>query len=67
MAAYLRSAITAVGPVLDQIGTEYRLSEVVLGVLGTLPLIGFAVISSVGHLMPRRPGAEHTVLWGYSP
>lgn len=63
VAACLRSAITAVGPVLDQIGAEYRLSEFWLGVLGALPLIGFAVISPVVHLMSRRPGAEQTVLW----
>jgi len=63
VAACLRSAITAVGPVLDQIGDQYRLSEFWLGVLGALPLIGFAVISPVVHLVSRRPGAERTVLW----
>ena len=45
VAACLRPLITSVGPVLDDIGEDANASEVALGLLGSLPLIAFALVS----------------------
>ena len=62
-ASCLRTPITTVGPVLDQVGDAYELSEIWLGVLGAVPLIGFALVSPIVHLLSHRSSPERTVLW----
>ena len=63
VAACLRPLITSVGPVLDDIGEDANASEVALGLLGSLPLIAFALVSPFAAGMARRWGAERVVFW----
>lgn len=62
VALNLRPALSAVGPLLPQIGAHLGLAEGAQGVLGALPLLGFGLISSVVHHASRRLGIERTVL-----
>ncbi|HWS35259.1 MAG TPA: MFS transporter [Actinoplanes sp.] len=62
MALCLRPALTSVGPVLPQVGTDLRLGESALGVLGALPLLAFAVVSPQVHRVSGRFGMERAVL-----
>ena len=66
VAANLRGAITAVGPVIDDIGDDTGLSAGALGLLGAVPLLTFAVVSPLVHTLARRMGTEPAVglaLW----
>ncbi len=62
VAINLRPALTAVGPLLPQIGADKGLDEAAQGLLGALPLLGFAVVSPLVHRASRRVGAERLVL-----
>ncbi len=57
-AACLRPAITSFGPVLDRIAADTGLSAGVLGVLGSLPLVMFGLVSPLVHRMAARLGTE---------
>ncbi|RZT13496.1 CP family cyanate transporter-like MFS transporter [Kribbella sp. VKM Ac-2569] len=61
VALSLRPALTAVGPVLPRIGLDLHLGEAAQGLLGTLPLLAFAVASPLVHLASRRFGMERVV------
>lgn len=61
VAANLRPVITAVGPVLDQIGAETGLGAAALGLLAAVPLLAFATVSSLTHGLAVRFGVERTV------
>ncbi|NIK57984.1 MFS transporter [Kribbella shirazensis] len=61
VALSLRPALTAVGPVLPRLGLDLHLGEAAQGLLGTLPLLAFAVASPLVHLASRRIGMERTV------
>ena len=62
VAANLRPAITAVGPLLEEIGAETGLAAAQLGVLTAVPLLAFAAVSPLAHGLGERFGAERTVL-----
>jgi cyanate permease len=62
-AVSMRSAITAVGPVLGLIGADTGLSHTMLGLLSALPLLAFAAVSPVVYGPVRRIGIERTVAW----
>ncbi|WP_062202053.1 CynX/NimT family MFS transporter [Demequina salsinemoris] len=62
IASTLRAPITSVGPVIDRIGESTGLGTSALGLLGTLPLIAFAVVSPFVSRMARRWGAARVVL-----
>jgi CP family cyanate transporter-like MFS transporter len=62
-AACMRPAITSVGPLLDQIGRSVPLSHTLLGLLSSLPLLCFAVVSPLVHGPARRFGVERGILW----
>ncbi|WP_062317203.1 MFS transporter [Demequina maris] len=62
VALTLRPAQTAVGPVLGDIGADLGLGEGALGLLGALPLLGFAAVSPLVHRLSSRWGAEGTLL-----
>lgn len=62
-AVCLRPALTAVGPVLEQIGAETGLSNTMLGLLSALPLLAFAAVSPLVAGPARRLGIERTVAW----
>jgi CP family cyanate transporter-like MFS transporter len=61
VALCLRPAITTVGPVLPQISADEHLGEAAAGVLGALPLLAFALVSTQVHRISRRHGAERAV------
>ena len=61
VAANLRPTLTALGPVITLVGADTGLSPAALGVLGSLPLLAFAVVSPVVQLLSRRWGPDHTV------
>ncbi|MFD2331200.1 CynX/NimT family MFS transporter [Cohnella sp. GCM10020058] len=64
IAANLRGALTAVGPVVGRIKDDLGLSGAGAGMLTTLGLLAFAVISPVAPKLSRRFGAENTLLAG---
>jgi CP family cyanate transporter-like MFS transporter len=61
IAACLRPALTSVGPVLPEIGTELGLGPAVLGVLGAIPLLCFAAASPLVHALTARTGHRAAV------
>ena len=63
VAANMRPTITAVGPVLDQIGADTGLATGVLGLVAAVPLVTWALISPLTSDLSRRFGLSRTVLW----
>lgn len=55
LAACLRAPLTAVGPLMERVGTETGLGPSALGLLGALPVVGFGV----GSALVQRPAARH--------
>ncbi len=62
VAINLRPAIATVGPLIGQIREATGLSNSMLGLLTTLPLLAFGVISSLTSLVTRRVGIGYTLL-----
>ena len=62
VAANLRPALTAVGPLVGLIGNDLGLGATALGVLGAVPLVAFAVVSPLVHQLGRRLGHDRAVL-----
>ncbi|ALG15394.1 MFS transporter [Kibdelosporangium phytohabitans] len=58
VAANLRPSLTGVGPLLDRVQADLGLSPAVAGLVNTLPLLAFAVISPVVPRMAPRRGPE---------
>lgn len=63
VAANMRPTITAVGPLLDQIGDDTGLAAGALGLLAAVPLLTWAVVSPLVHDLGRRFGVTRVVLW----
>ncbi|UNK29111.1 MFS transporter [Serratia plymuthica] len=61
IAANLRAALTSVGPLLEQIQRQLMLSATSAGLLNSLPLILFAVLSPVTPGLAKRMGIERTL------
>lgn len=61
LAANLRAPIVSVGPVLQEIGTARGLSYTAIGLLGTLPVLAFALVSPWVRSLAARFGLEYTV------
>ena len=57
----LRTAVTSVGPLLDELRTSLGMSGSVAGVLTTLPVLCFAVIGSAGPVLAHRFGERRVV------
>lgn len=57
----LRPALAAVGPLISKIRVDTGLSNVLLGLLTTLPLLAFGMISMFTSLLTRRWGIEITL------
>jgi MFS transporter, CP family, cyanate transporter len=62
LAANLRSALTSVAPLIGQIRTDTGISNGVAGLLTTLPLLAFGVLSPVAPRLARRFGMERMLL-----
>jgi CP family cyanate transporter-like MFS transporter len=58
MAANLRTAVTAVPPLLDPISEDLAFSATSIGILGSLPTLAFAAAGLVGVELMRRFSAE---------
>lgn len=61
VAANLRMTITAVGPLLDEIGTDRGISPAALGLLGSLPLLTWGLVSPLAHGLSARFGMSRAV------
>ncbi|KAB8189447.1 MFS transporter [Nonomuraea phyllanthi] len=57
----LRTAVTSVGPLLDQLAGALGMSSVSTGLLTTLPVLAFATVGAITPTMARRVG-EHRLL-----
>lgn len=62
VAANMRPTITALGPLLDQIGTDTGMSVSALGVLAAVPLVAWALFSPLTHTLSRRWGQQRVLL-----
>ena len=63
VAANLRMTITAVGPLLDEIAADRGVSPAALGLLGSLPLITWGLVSPLAHGLSARLGMTRAVSW----
>lgn len=61
VAANLRPALTALGPVIAEVQAGLGLTATEAGALTTLPLVAFAVVSPAAVLVARRAGTERTL------
>lgn len=62
IAINLRPALATVGPLVSQIREATGLSNSMLGLLTTLPLLAFGIVSSLTSLVTRRFGIGYTLL-----
>ncbi|GAA5026473.1 MFS transporter [Microbacterium fluvii] len=62
VAANMRPAITAIGPVLDDIGADIGVPTAVLGLISSLVLITWLIVSPFAHDLSRRFGLSRTML-----
>ncbi|GAA1466242.1 MFS transporter [Microbacterium thalassium] len=63
VAMNMRPTITAVGPLLDEIGTDTGLAIATLGLLASVPLAAWAIVSPFAHDLSQRFGMSRVVLW----
>ena len=61
IAANLRAPVTSLAPVLAMIQVAFGLGTVQAGVLTTLPLLAFALLSPLAPLLARHVGLEHAL------
>lgn len=61
LAANLRLPITSIGPVIQNIGQDFQLSSAALGLLTTLPLLAFAIISPLAPKLAQRIGLNRSL------
>jgi CP family cyanate transporter-like MFS transporter len=66
VAANLRTAVTALSPIVTEINVDVPLSAVTIGVLGMLPPICFAVFGIFTPVLTRRIGLERVLLLSLS-
>ncbi|WP_231916216.1 MFS transporter [Microbacterium karelineae] len=63
IAVNMRTPITGIGPLLEQISASTGRPLPVLSLLTSVPVISWAVVSSVAHPLTRRFGTRRVVLW----
>lgn len=61
VAANLRATLTSAGPLLDAIAADTGVSTAALGLLTTLPLLAFAIVSPLVHNLSGKFGLERTI------
>src|SRR5918994_4727818 len=62
LAANLRPALTGVAPLIGQIRADTSISNGVAGLLTTLPLLAFGLLSPIAPSVARRFGMERVLL-----
>lgn len=62
IAVNLRPALSSIGPLIDLIRQDVGLSDTLLGLLTTLPLIAFGIVSTITPLFTKRFGIGNTLL-----
>ncbi|MCX7549630.1 CynX/NimT family MFS transporter [Xanthomarina sp. F2636L] len=62
IAVNLRPALSSIGPLIDMIREDVGLSDTLLGLLTTLPLIAFGIVSTITPLFTKRFGIGNTLL-----
>lgn len=62
IAMNLRAPFTSVAPLLEMLKTTFELSAAEAGLLITLPLLAFAVVSPLAAALPARLGLERSLL-----
>ncbi|MDQ1129622.1 MFS transporter [Microbacterium sp. SORGH_AS_0888] len=63
IAANMRTTITGVGPLLEQIADDLGTTTVALGALASIPLAAWALVSPLAHGLSQRFGMSRTLLW----
>ncbi|WP_338554806.1 MFS transporter [Paenibacillus sp. KS-LC4] len=63
IALSMRSPLTSVGPLVGSIRESLGLSNAAAGLLTTLPLLAFALLSPFAPILARRFGVERTLLF----
>lgn len=63
-AVNLRTAVTSVGPLLEELQRDIALSSTLAGVLTTLPVISFAVLGSLVPRLAHRVGEQRLLAVG---
>ena len=58
----LRTAVTAISPIIDEIRGDIPITDVGIGLIGMLPPIFFALSGFLGPLVSRRLGLEGAIL-----
>ncbi|CAM4154499.1 MFS transporter [Vibrio neonatus] len=61
LAANLRGPFTSLAPLLDQIMTQLHLSSTILGMLSSLPLLSFALISPFALVILKYAGLKNSI------
>src|SRR5690625_1969295 len=59
----LRAPLTSVGPLISFIRTDLQISHTVAGLITTLPLLAFALLSPLAPKISRRYGMELTIFF----
>lgn len=62
LAINLRPALSSIGPLIDDIGRDLNLTESLLGLLTTLPLLAFGFISTITPFFTKKFGLGRTLL-----
>src|SRR5690606_30157595 len=63
VAANMRPTITAVGPLLEEIGEDTGMALATLGLITSVPLVAWGVVSPLAHGLSRRFGMSRLVVW----
>ena len=61
VAINLRPALSGIGPLIDFIRQDIGISETLLGLLTTIPLIAFGIVSTITPLFTKRFGIGNTL------
>lgn len=62
VAANLRTTVQGVGSLIDQMGADTGLTPTALGLLASLPLLMYALVSPLAHAISHRFGMNRTTL-----
>lgn len=63
LACNLRAPITSIGPVIQNIGVSFKLSGSALGLLTSLPLLAFALVSPFAPVISRKFGIIQALIF----